>query len=162
MNKRNDEKKAKKEAVESIRESLMSLAGDLKSRIDSQLEKESLSLSVPTDSLRNFEQKCLSPLVDLIEDTEQITITADLPCAVKEKIKIQTTDNSINFEAGLIHDIKFASGFRFQQDTAFKCYRKTIKLPTKIDPNSVRATYIRGILTITAQKIGKRVNIPIE
>lgn len=162
MNKKNEEKKAKKETVESIRESIMSLAKDLKSRIDSQLEKVSLSLSVPTDSLRNFEQKCLSPLVDLIEEPEQITITADLPCAAKEKIKIQATDNSINFEAGLIQDIKFASGFQFQRETRFNCYRKVIKFPTKIDPDSVQTTYTQGILIITAQKKRKRVEIPIE
>lgn len=162
MYKKNDEKKAKKEAMESIRESMMSLAEDLKSRIDSQLENESLSLSVLTDSLRNFEQKCLSPLVDLKDEPEQITITADLPCAAKEKIKIQATDKSINFEAGLIRDIKFASGFQFQRETTFKCYRKVIKLPTKIDLDSIQTTYNQGILTITAQKKGKRVNIPIE
>lgn len=162
MNKKNEEKKTKKEAVESIRESMMSITEDLKSRINSQLDKESLSLSVPSNSLRNFEQKCLSPLVDLIEDPEQITITADLPCADKEKIRIQTTNNSINFEAGLIRDIKFASGFQFQRETAFKCYRKVIKLPAKVDPESVRVTFTHGILTIKAQKKGNKVNIPIE
>ncbi len=162
MNKTNDEKKVKKEALESIREIMMSLVEDLKSRIDSQLEKESFLSSVPLDSLRNFEQKCLSPLIDLKEEPEQITIITDLPCAAKEKIKIQATDNSINFEAGLIRDIKFASGFQFQRETVFKCYRKKIKLPTKIDPDSIHSTYTQGILTITAQKKGKRVNIPIE
>ena len=70
--------------------------------------------------------------VDIIEDKDRIIVTIPLPGKVKEEIGLWAKELSLDIRAG---DVE-----------------KHIVLPKAIDPESVKATFKNGILSVTMRK----------
>ncbi|WP_321417306.1 Hsp20/alpha crystallin family protein [uncultured Methanomethylovorans sp.] len=82
------------------------------------------------------EQKCLiqkhKPLIYLIEKDNEIYVTAELPGISKGQIILKATDSFL--------DLKASHGERK--------YSERVLLPSKVDPDSARATCRNGILEV--------------
>lgn len=72
------------------------------------------------------------PLIDVVETDDKIYVTAELPGISKGEIILKATDSFL--------DLKASHGERK--------YSEQIPLPTKIDPESAKATYRNGLLEI--------------
>jgi HSP20 family molecular chaperone IbpA len=70
--------------------------------------------------------------VDIIEDRDEIIVTIPLPGKVKEEIGLWAKDLSLDIRAGDVH--------------------KHIVLPKSIDPDSTRATFKNGVLSVRMKK----------
>lgn len=79
------------------------------------------------------------PLVDLIEDGENLIILVALPGVEKEAIDLRVTDNCLTFSV---------------DGADFEWYDE-LKLPTRINPKSARASYKNGVLEVKLSKIKK-------
>jgi HSP20 family protein len=100
-----------------------------------------------------FEQPSLSaerePLIDISSTDKEVKIVAEMPGLSKEKIRIDTYDNSVEIKS---------------EDPNRK-YHKTIEVPDDIDIESARSNYNNGILEITFKKKeqqkpkGRQINI---
>lgn len=77
------------------------------------------------------------PLVDLIEDAENIIVLASLPGIRKEAIDIRTTKNRLTVSV----------------DTPNLEYHKELKLASQVDPKSAYASYRNGVLEVNLKKI---------
>jgi HSP20 family protein len=88
--------------------------------------------SVPADGVRE-------PLTDVTVDGNVVRITVELPGVVKEDIRLDGTETSVTVSA----------------DTETRKFRKTVPLPTKVDPDSAKAEYNNGILEITMDSKNK-------
>lgn len=84
----------------------------------------------------NEEQKCFvpkyKPLIDVVEKDNEIYVTAELPGISKGQIILKATDSILNLKA--------SHGERR--------YSEQIILPSKVDPDSARATCRNGILEV--------------
>ncbi len=80
------------------------------------------------------------PLVDVINEPQQVRVVAELPGVEKSGIKTSTTEDTLT--------IKVDSG-------AHKYY-KDVHLPTGVDPESSKASYTNGVLEIVIQKTRPR------
>jgi len=78
----------------------------------------------------------VEPFTDIIEEKESIKIVIDLPGVEKEDIKIDATENTIEVSA----------------ERGDRKYHKLIKLAKEIKPESTKAQYRNGVLTIIAEK----------
>lgn len=76
------------------------------------------------------------PLTDVIEEGDQVAITMELPGVKKSDINLHMTDDEL--EIGV--------------DTERRKYHKRVKLPTKVDPKTTKATYTNGILDVSVKK----------
>ncbi len=76
------------------------------------------------------------PLTDVIEDPTQVAITMELPGVDKRDINVHMTDDVLEISV----------------DTELRKYHKRVRLPTKVDPSTTKATYTNGILDVTVQK----------
>jgi HSP20 family protein len=77
------------------------------------------------------------PLVDLIEDAEDIVVLVSLPGAKKENIKIRATKNRLTVSV----------------DTPnLECHEE-LKLPARVDPKSAHASYKNGVLEVKLEKL---------
>ena len=76
------------------------------------------------------------PLTDVIEDGKQVAITMELPGVEKKDINVHMTDEELEISV----------------DNELRKYHKRVRLPTKVDPKTTKATYNNGILDVTVQK----------
>ena len=77
------------------------------------------------------------PLVDLIEDSENVIVLASLPGVKKEAIHIRTTKNRLTVSV----------------DTPILECHKELKLPARVDSKSAHASYKNGVLEVKLRKI---------
>jgi len=88
--------------------------------------------SVPADGVRE-------PLTDVCVDGNVVRITVELPGVSKGDIQLEGTETSITVSV----------------DTETRKFRKTVPLPSKVDPDSAKAEYNNGILEITVDSKNK-------
>lgn len=86
------------------------------------------------------------PLVDVMDDQDKYRVFVELPGVEKDKIKLDVTDERVHIKT--VDEKKFSKG---------------IDLDSPVDPDSAKASYKNGVLTLElmkkeAQK-GKEVNI---
>ncbi|MEB3797490.1 MAG: Hsp20/alpha crystallin family protein [Caldisphaeraceae archaeon] len=78
----------------------------------------------------------IEPMVDVIERDDEIWVVADLPGVSKENINVRATEDKIYIKA---------------QGESRK-YSKEVELPSKIDTDTVKASYKNGVLEIKVKK----------
>ena len=90
-----------------------------------------------------FEQPALEPkdarepLVDVINEPEQIRVLAELPGVEKSDIKTTIAEDSLTI--------------RVESQT--RKYYKEVQLPANVDPDSSKASYNNGVLEVTLRKV---------
>ncbi|RLF17445.1 MAG: hypothetical protein DRJ66_00805 [Thermoprotei archaeon] len=101
-----------------------------------------------------YETRSLEPLFTITETEEELIVTFDLPMVDKDSIKINATEESLEVEAKLRRAVP---GPRYLgSEVCFEKFRKTIRLPVKVDPRGARARYKDGILEIRFPKLSQR------
>ena len=76
------------------------------------------------------------PLVDVVDDSENLRVVAELPGVDKKDIQMKCTDD------GLTISVK----------TPSRKYHKEVQLPTAVDPETCKATYNNGVLEVLLRK----------
>jgi HSP20 family protein len=88
------------------------------------------------------------PLVDIVEEAEEVKVVAELPGVEKKDIQLFATEQTISIH---VHTPEWK-------------YHKELELPSKVDESSARPSYKNGILEIIFKKKDqmKGTNIKIE
>src|SRR5438067_13941037 len=89
-----------------------------------------------------------SPALDLYQSNDNVIAMVELPGMRKEDIEISLHDGMLTI-AG---ERKQESGDGEKSERSERYvgkFRRSISLPTRVDPNKVSATYKDGILTVT-------------
>jgi len=88
------------------------------------------------------------PLTDVIEEDGRIAITMELPGVSRDDIDLKMEESELEISV----------------DNERRKYHKRVKLPSKVDPKTTKATYTNGILDVTVAKTGKSggVRIPVQ
>lgn len=90
--------------------------------------------------------------VDVQEDEETVTVTADMPGVEKEDINLKADEDGISITAEHEADVKEENEKYVRRERSRRKYQRTVSWPTDIDPESVTANYDNGVLEITADK----------
>ena len=80
------------------------------------------------------------PLVDVINEPQQVRVVTELPGVEKSDIKTSINEETLTIKV----------------DSAAQNYYKEVHLPTGIDPDSSKASYNNGVLEIVLQKTKPR------
>jgi len=89
------------------------------------------------------------PLVDIVEEDDEIVVVAELPGVEKEDIDLSCTERELIISV----------------DTEKRKYYKRLELPAEVDPKSAKASYKNGVLEVRLKKarpVGKGEKIKIE
>ncbi|MGD0688241.1 MAG: archaeal heat shock protein Hsp20 [Candidatus Bathyarchaeia archaeon] len=78
------------------------------------------------------------PLVDVINETEQVRVVAELPGVEKSDIKTTISENRLTISV---------------DSAKIRKYYKEIELPTSVDPDTSKASYNNGVLEIVLRKV---------
>lgn len=100
----------------------------------------------------DIKRRCLDPLVQVEEDDEKVVVTADLPCVKKEDIELFVEKDSLTIKAKTEREIRFDSWGGVHRKYNFNCFRKSVSLPAKVEPESAEAEFKNRILTVTLDK----------
>lgn len=76
------------------------------------------------------------PLVDVMEEKNEVVVVAELPGVDKESIKVSATENRLIISV----------------ETPQRKYYKEVELPTRVDPKSTTASYKNGVLQVRLKK----------
>ncbi|MGQ9469645.1 MAG: Hsp20/alpha crystallin family protein [Nitrososphaerales archaeon] len=108
-------------------------------------------------------EKCLVPLVNIEDRDDEIIVTVDLPCVEsKEDIDLSVTEDNLEIIARMKESIRWERWGTSQRNLEFETFRKSIRLPEKVDPEGSRATFRNGILKVSLPKVRKRFTIKIQ
>jgi len=88
------------------------------------------------------------PLVDVIEEEDEVVVVAELPGVEKEDIDLNATERELVISV----------------DTEERKYYKHLELPAEVDPRSAKASYKNGVLEVRLKKVkperrGERIKI---
>ncbi len=81
----------------------------------------------------------IDPIVDVMEEKEEIVVVADIPGVEKGDIKLNAIEDTLTIDV----------------DAERRKYRKEIRLPASIDPESAKASYKNGVLEVRLRRTGK-------
>ena len=83
-----------------------------------------------------LEEQKEEPLVDIFDEGREIIVVAEIPGVKKDDIKVNATKNTIYIWV----------------NANMKTFNKEIKMPCKINPETVESNYKNRVLEIRAQK----------
>jgi len=81
----------------------------------------------------------IEPFTDVIEEDEVVRVVVDMPGVEKEDINIEATETELRISA----------------ERGDRKYHKVVTLPCKVKPETAKATYKNGVLTVTIEKAEK-------
>jgi len=86
--------------------------------------------------VRPMISETVEPFTDIIEEEDVIKVIIDMPGVEKEDIKVEATERTITVSA----------------ERGERKYYKKVSLPKAVVPETARAQYKNGVLTITVKK----------
>ncbi|MCS7132316.1 MAG: Hsp20/alpha crystallin family protein [Aigarchaeota archaeon] len=97
-------------------------------------------------------RRCITPLYNLYESGDEVILTADLPGTNKDEIELIAGEDYFKIEAPCKSPVR-----RIQEGR----YVLHVRLPVKVDPETVKARYKEGVLEVVAKKkiTGHRVKV---
>ncbi len=90
--------------------------------------------------------------VDMKDEDGEIILTADLPGVTKDDINIKADEDRIEITAEAKHEIKEENEKYIRKERSSRHFSRKIGWPTKIDPETIKAKYDEGVLTVRAEK----------
>ena len=94
--------------------------------------------------------------MDLVETETDFVLRADLPGMSESDVNIELDDNvlTISGERKAEHEDRKAGYYRVER--SFGSFRRSLTLPEGVDPESVKATFDKGVLEVTVPKPAQR------
>jgi HSP20 family molecular chaperone IbpA len=100
---------------------------------------------------REEEQVVLIPAVDIFEDTQGITIQAEMPGVAKDRLNIQADRNGLLIEGDVMIDIPAGMEALYADVQATK-YRRSFVLSGELETDKIEANLKDGVLTVRIPK----------
>ena len=94
-----------------------------------------------------------SPKVNVTETEKEIRVTAELPGLDEKDVTVELDNESlvIKGEKKEEHEEKGKSWYRMEQ--SYGAFHRVIPLPSKIDESKAKATFKKGVLSLTIPKV---------
>lgn len=101
---------------------------------------------------RNAESATWRPSVNVYEDKEKLSIEAQLPGIDLKDVNLTVTDHTLKIEGErkVEHDDN-KDGYHFRE-AQYGTFSRTFTLPSYVDAEKVKASYDRGVLTVSVPK----------
>lgn len=104
------------------------------------------------------------PKVDVADNGDSFTVTADMPGVDKKHIKLTITESSITIRASKAQESESAGKNFYSKERSSVGYYRVVGMPERIREDSAKAKYENGTLRIDVRKLrpkekGKEVRV---
>jgi HSP20 family protein len=94
----------------------------------------------------------LRPDIDVDENDQVYTVTAELPGLAEKDIELNLRDNALTISGEKRSERNEEQGGRRYAERSFGRFERTIPFPTEVDSDRVDAAFRNGVLTVTLPK----------
>jgi HSP20 family molecular chaperone IbpA len=114
-------------------------------------ETQDVATRRPAEVQSAERQVVLNPPVDIYEDADGITLTADMPGVSKDRLNIEVDKRTLLIE-GDAH-LEMPEGIQaLYADIRSTRYRRSFSLSPELEPNNIDASLKDGVLTLRIPK----------
>lgn len=92
------------------------------------------------------------PAVDVYEDKETLSIEAQLPGIDMKDVNLSVTDHTLEIRGERKAGNQEKKDGYHVREAEYGTFSRTFRLPPYVDPEQAKASYDRGVLTITVPK----------
>jgi len=92
------------------------------------------------------------PLMNVYDDKDNILVTAELPGLTKEQVNITFSDGILMVSGKQQHLAKTKGMTVVRKERSEGDFEKTLRIPTKIKQDAIKASFSNGILSVTMPK----------
>ncbi|UXU85404.1 Hsp20/alpha crystallin family protein [Burkholderia sp. S-53] len=113
-----------------------------------QLAERDPSTGARRDTEQSTRRMTLVPAVDIYEDSQGVTLWADLPGVTKDKLDVKVHDNSLSIEAEAV--VPTPANLRLQHaEVREPHFARTFTLSPDFDTSRIEASLQDGVLKLT-------------
>jgi HSP20 family protein len=103
-----------------------------------------------------------NPALDVVENEHDYVLRADLPGLSEEDVKIQVQDGVLTISGERKSENEERKDGYYRLERSFGSFRRSLTLPEGTDPQSVTATFERGVLEVHVPKPEEKTPQTIE
>ena len=103
-----------------------------------------------------------SPLVDVIDQKDQLIAKAELPGVNKKDIKITLSENTLTIRGERKKELETKKEDYYCCERVQGSYSRTIALPVEVDHKKIKASFKNGVLEVILPKAEKVMPKEIE
>jgi HSP20 family protein len=92
------------------------------------------------------------PAMDLVETADHYVLRADLPGLSDEDVNVQLEDNVLTVSGERQAERKSEEEGYHRLERAVGAFSRSLTLPDGVDPDSIHASFARGVLEVTIPK----------
>ncbi|MCQ1536184.1 Hsp20/alpha crystallin family protein [Methanosarcina sp. KYL-1] len=105
----------------------------------------------------------LSPLTDVMEEEDKVTVTTDMPGIEKGDVELSLKDNALVISAGRGKEEESEKEGYLRKERSYTRYYREVLLPEGVTEDGATASLKNGVLTVTLPKLklkeGKKILI---
>ena len=87
--------------------------------------------------------------MDIAEDEQALTLTADIPGVKLEEIDLKVEDGTLTFSGKREFEMKEDKGAYHRIERSYGAFQRAFSLPDTVDVEKVAAAYDNGVLKVT-------------
>jgi HSP20 family protein len=106
----------------------------------------------PTFSMTSASGGKLMPVTDVTETDKVIEITAELPGLEEKDVQINLAENVLTIKGEKKAEKEQKEKDFRMVERSYGAFERTIALPEGVNPDSIKATIAKGVLTVTVPK----------
>ena len=110
------------------------------------------ALAWPRASEADFGLTQWNPAVDIYDNEESIVIKAELPGVEKKDIAIDLKDNVLSLRGERTYENEVKEDNYYRKERAYGKFSRAFTLPAGMNPETIKADYKDGVLTVTIPK----------
>ena len=110
------------------------------------------ALAWPRATEADFALTQWNPAVDIYDNEESIVIKAELPGVEKKDIAIDLKDNVLSLRGERTYTNEVTEDNYYRKERAYGKFSRAFALPADMNPETIKADYKDGVLTVTIPK----------
>lgn len=105
-----------------------------------------------TDTYEDRNGLMWAPPVDVIENTDELVVRAELPGMKREDINVSVEGNTLVLSGERNYELDEDKDNVHRVERSYGAFRRMLALPSTVDPDQVEASYRDGVLEIHLAK----------
>jgi HSP20 family protein len=98
----------------------------------------------------------MTPQIDVTEGDNELRICADIPGVPQEDVDVTVEGDMLTLRGEKKSETEQERGSYHVSERSFGRFQRSIQLPFTPDPEQVRASFDKGVLTVTVPKTGQQ------
>lgn len=92
------------------------------------------------------------PLVNVYDAPESIMVVAELPGLTKDKVNLSLSDGTLTISGAQEDPAGSGDMTAIRRERAAGAFEKSVRIPTKVEPDGISAKFVNGMLSVTLPK----------